>query len=117
MELKFKIGDKVKVVNKDLDAFGAIGEIVDIDKEWHVPYEVSFGEKKYNEEIFYETDLILVDEEDNVVIEEEPIEELVEDEIDILVEKLRAMNPSREISLAITHLQEAQNWLYRLKRK
>lgn len=41
----------------------------------------------------------------------------VEDVIDLLVKQLKSYEGNREYSLAITHLQEAQNWLYRLDRK
>lgn len=41
----------------------------------------------------------------------------IEDVIDVLVDRLEMLNTGafrcRENSLAITHLQEAQNWLYR----
>lgn len=44
----------------------------------------------------------------------------IEDVIDVLVERLQSLNVPpfncRENSLAITHLQEAQNWLYRRTR-
>lgn len=132
--MKFKEGDIVKVINKDLDSYGAIGKIVSIDTEWHVPYEVDFGYKKFEEEIFYESDLILADTDgsNKVVTEEKQPREFINitfqngvvsengvngatiaDVIDVLVERLEGYPSSREVSLTITHLQEAQNWLYR----
>jgi hypothetical protein len=45
----------------------------------------------------------------------------IEDVINVLVERIQALNIEpfncRENSLAITHLQEAQNWLYRRTRE
>ena len=111
--MKFKVGDVVRVINADLSSYNAIGKIVDIDEDWHLPYEVEF-ELEYNEELFYESDLVLVNEEVSMIEDEK--EPKVEDIIDELVDMLKAEKPSREISLAITHLQEAQNWLYRLER-
>lgn len=135
--MKFKVGNIVKVVNKDLDSYGQIGRIASVDTEWHVPYEVNFGHKKFEEEIFYESDLTLIDEgEDTEVVAEATPRDFIditfqngavsengvngaqiEDVIDVLVERLEGFQKGdlacRENALAITHLQEAQNWLYR----
>lgn len=131
--MEFKVGDTVKVINPNLDSYGAIGKIVDIDTEWHVPYEVSFGDKKIEEELFYKSDLTLVDDKEIKRLEEAEPRDFIDitfqngtvsdngvngatvaDVIDVLVERLEGYYPSsREISLTITHLQEAQNWLYR----
>jgi len=32
--VKFNVGDLVKVVNKDLEAYGHIGTVVSVDEEW-----------------------------------------------------------------------------------
>lgn len=149
--LRYKVGDKVQVVNRGLEAFNAIGVISEIDTEWHIPYVIDFGDEIYEdeeifEELFYESDLILVDETfneiDNAADKEEAatpsdfIESFIkikfqegvigekgingaqiEDVIDVLVERLAEFQNGdfscRENALAITHLQEAQNWLYR----
>lgn len=73
MKKKFKIGDKVKIVNPNVDSYGAIGVIVDIDKDWEFPYEVEFEDEKYEDVLFIDDELELVekfekkeeDDEDN----------------------------------------------------
>lgn len=135
---KYKVGDIVKIVNKDLDSHGVVGRIVDIDEEWSYPYEIDFGEgANFNEELFVSSDFIKVDmdNERSKSSKEEPVDFIdikfqegtvedngvngaqIEDVIDVLVDRLIGFQkgnfPCRENALAITHLQEAQNWLYR----
>lgn len=136
--MRYKVGDKVIVVNKELKAYCAVGVIEEIDEEWVYPYGVDFGDASFDEDLFAEIDLRYADEDENV---EEPKEDRkprefidiafqngtvedrgvngaqIEDVIDVLVERLIGFQkggfPCRENALAITHLQEAQNWLYR----
>lgn len=61
MKKNFKIGDKVKVVNPNADSYRAIGVIVDIDKDWDFPYEVEFKDKKYEDVLFIDDELELVE--------------------------------------------------------
>jgi hypothetical protein len=140
---KFQVGDKVIVTRTEEDykaCLGAIGEIVDVDPNWEFPYEVVLEDKElrgYQElgqmqELFEEAELSLIpdvqinfEDPKYVVIkfQEGTVEEVgvngvqIEDIIDILVERLQGFQnggfPCRENALAITHLQEAQNWLYR----
>src|SRR5690606_26449433 len=140
MKLRYKIGDTVKVNNINLHAYGAIGKIKDIDRDWNPPYEVDFGRDKYNEELFYESDLILANEEDveepsttnprdfidiafqNVTVKDYVVNgEQMEDVIDVLIERLigfqRGDFPCRENALAITKLEEARMWLNERTRK
>lgn len=56
----FDIGDKVKVINRDTDCYGEIGTIIDIDKDWAYPYEVSFDGKKFEKELFDDWELVKV---------------------------------------------------------
>lgn len=138
--MRFKVGDLVRVINESLSAYNAIGKIIDIDEEWHLPYEVEFiGE--YKEELFYESDLALEEDADindlsieglspmnyiDIKFQEGTFERngvngaRAEDVIDVLIDKLESFHSSdRQIDMAITHLMEAQNWLYRrnMKRK
>lgn len=134
--MKFKLGDTVRVINKDLDSYNAIGKVVDIDTEWHLPYELKF-DKQYHEDLFYESDLALVEVDESESIEEnvdaKPRDFIdikfqegtvkdngvngaqIEDVIDVLVERLEGFQkgqfPCRENALAITKLEEARMWL------
>lgn len=64
--MKFKIGDVVRVINKDLQAYNAVGTVIDIDPDWSYPYEINFGGQVFTEELFAETDLALVKKAEEV---------------------------------------------------
>ena len=133
----------IKVEPEYGKCLGHIGKVVDVDPEWEFPYEVELedvllrGEQEVGQmqELFAEDEIELesVVEAKTVVAntsyyvnikwQEGTIEEngvngtQIEDVIDILVARLQGFQqggfPCRENALAITHLQEAQNWLYR----
>lgn len=130
--MRFKIGDKVRVINKSLESYNSIGTIVDIDKDWSHPYELDFDGQKFEEELFMETDLSLVEEAEviepkaprdfiNIKFQEGTVSEngvngaQIEDVIELLIERLQELqkgkSPCRESVLAITKLQEARMWL------
>lgn len=135
---KYEVGDVVKIVNKDLDSYGAMGRIVDIDEGWTFPYEIHFGEGvKFSEELFVQSDFIKADTNEgrsksskkepidfiDIKFQEGTVEEngvngaQIEDVIDVLVDRLNSFQrgklPCRENAFAVKHLEEAQNWLYR----
>lgn len=137
---KFKVGDKVRVVNITddyyTDALGAVGTIVDVDEEWLNPYEVYFGEGlKFRQELFAECELVLDSEPTglpqteyiNIKFQEGAIVDngvngcQIEDVIDTLVERLNGFQKGnfacRENALAITKLEEARMWLTERTRK
>ena len=60
--MKFKVGDKVKVIQKNNSQYGKIGIIKDVLSEICI-YEVNF---KYHDIHYYESDLILVASSQNV---------------------------------------------------
>lgn len=130
--MRFKIGDKVRVINKSLESYNSIGTIVDIDKDWSHPYELDFDGQKFEEELFMETDLSLVEEAKaiepkaprdfiNIKFQEGTVSEngvngaQIEDVIELLIERLqefqKGKSPCHENVLAITKLQEARMWL------
>lgn len=130
--MRFKIGDKVRVINKSLESYNYIGTIVDIDRDWSHPYELDFDGQKFEEELFMETDLSLVEEAKaiepkaprdfiNIKFQEGTVSEngvngaQIEDVIELLIERLQVLQkgkpPCRENVLAITKLQEARMWL------
>lgn len=128
--VKFNVGDLVKVINKDLEAYGHIGKVVSVDEEWVCPYEVKFDDSVYTEafeELFYETDLALVERAKKVEPKEPrdfiniKFKETVNDEgatiqdvIDLLIEEIlkkRKGKPYIEYSMTVTKLREAKMWL------
>lgn len=133
--MRFKIGDKVRVINKNLESYNSIGTIVDIDEDWSHPYELDFDGfegQEFEEELFMETDLSLV-EEAKVIEPKEPRDFInikfqegtvlengvngaqIEDVVEVLIERLQGFQKGkftcRENALAITKLQEARMWL------
>jgi hypothetical protein len=137
--MKFNIDDRVMVVKNGDPLLGQVGKIIDIDPDWVYPYEIQFDDESLNgldcETLFAEEDIELEavvqagvhDANTHYYVDikwqEGTVEEngingtQIEDVIDILVERLQGFQngafPCRENALAITHLQEAQNWLYR----
>jgi len=135
MAMRFKIGDKVRVINKSLESYNSIGTIVDIDEDWSHPYELDFDGfegQKFEEELFMETDLSLVEEakviepkkprdfinikfQEGTVLENGVNGAQIEDVIEVLIERLQGFQKGkfscRENALAITKLQEARMWL------
>lgn len=129
--MKFKVGDVVKVINKDLEAYGHIGTIVSVDEEWVCPYEIKFDDNvdtEVFEELFYETDLALVKEAEetpkkepedfiNIKFKETVNDEgaTIQDVIDLLIEetnKKRGKKPyCTEYMMSIKRLREARMWL------
>lgn len=133
--MRFKIGDKVRVINKSLESYNSIGTIVDIDEDWSHPYELDFDGfegQKFEEELFMETDLSLVEEakviepkkprdfinikfQEGTVLENGVNGAQIEDVIEVLIERLQGFQKGkfscRENALAITKLQEARMWL------
>lgn len=133
--MRFKIGDKVRVINKSLESYNSIGTIVDIDEDWSYPYELDFNGfegQKFKEELFMEADLSLVEEAEvielkeprdfiNIKFQEGTVLEngvngaQIEDVIEVLIERLQGFQKGkfhcRENDLAITKLQEAKMWL------
>lgn len=128
--VKFNVGDLVKVINKDLEAYGHIGTVVSVDEEWVCPYEIKFDDSVNTEtfeELFYETDLALVERAEKVEPKEPrdfiniKFKETVNDEgatiqdvIDLLIEetlKKRKGKPYIEYSMTVTKLREAKMWL------
>jgi len=125
--MRYKLGERVRV-----PALKEVGKIVDIDPDWMRPYEIEFDRgNKYDVELFTEAEIEpffgIVEEKEpsfiKIKFQEGAIQEhgengcQIEDVIDVLVERLQGFQnggfPCRENALAITHLQEAQNWLYR----
>lgn len=130
--MRFKIGDKVRVINKSLESYNSIGTIVDIDEDWSHPYELDFDGfegQKFEEELFMETDLSLVEEakviepkkprdfinikfQEGTVLENGVNGAQIEDVIEVLIERLQGFQKGkfscRENALAITKLQEAR---------
>jgi hypothetical protein len=138
--MKYNLGDEVVIVNQPdgvrENMVGLTGKIIDVDPEWHYPYEIAFADGIEREACLFadeDLELLSVVEEEvkkangqyfiNINWQEGTVEEngvngvQIEDVIDILVERLTEFQkgafPCRENALAITHLQEAQNWLYR----
>lgn len=132
MAMRFKIGDKVRVINKSLESYNSIGTIVDIDEDWSHPYELDFNGQEFEEELFMATDLSLVEEakviepkkprdfinikfQKGTVLENGVNGAQIEDVIEVLIERLQGFQKGkfscRENALAITKLQEARMWL------
>lgn len=130
--MKFKIGDKVRVINKSLESYNSIGIVVDIDEDWSHPYELDFYGQEFEEELFMATDLSLVEEakviepkkprdfinikfQKGAVLENGVNGAQIEDVIEVLIERLQEFQKGkfscRENALAITKLQEARMWL------
>jgi len=68
--MRFKLYDKVKVVNigdEDYrDCLGAVVVIVDIDPFWSLPYEIAFENgEKYSKDLFAENEIVLYSEPKN----------------------------------------------------
>lgn len=80
-ELKFKKGDRVRIVGSHLDSKGATGRIIDVDPDWDYPYEVMYDDKELNEarekglveELFCDDDLELYVEEKPKSVKELPV--------------------------------------------
>lgn len=145
--MKFSIGDKVKLIKQPEGAFenmvGLVGAIIDIDDEWHFPYEVEWEDGEHHDGIclFAGEDLELVKETVlmmpeitlskptyiNIKWQEGTVDEsdingaTIEDIIDLLVERLEGFQSGkftcRENALAITKLEEARMWLNERTRK
>lgn len=128
--VKFNVGDLVKVINKDLEAYGHIGTVISVDEEWVCPYEVKFDDSvdtEVFEELFYETDLVLVKKAEetpkkepkdfiNIKFKETVNDEgaTIQDVIDLLIKetlKKRKGKPYIEYSMTVTKLREAKMWL------
>ena len=101
-----KVGQIVKIVNRDLDSYDEIAKIVDVDSEWSYPYELEFvNGKKYSTELYGKDDIQLLLE-----TSEAKIKKSIEDSIADLIERIKNQGHTRENSLAITKLQEAKMW-------
>ena len=102
-----KVGQMVKVVNEELDSYGCIGVITDVDTEWMFPYELKFeGGLKFSQELFGKDDIQLLLPKMTNVKKEKSINE----DIDNLIERIKGETHNRENALAITKLQEARMW-------
>ena len=141
--MKYEVGDIVRVINKELLTHNSIGKIVAIDSKWDYPYEVEFNKLvEYGEELFSESDIAKLDEEDlevykdeeknpkdfiDIVFQEGTVDDngvngaQIEDVIDVLIDRLMGFQkgkfPCRENALAITKLEEARMWLNERTRK
>lgn len=132
--MKFKIGDVVRVINKDLQAYNAVGTVIDIDPDWSYPYEIDFGGQVFTEELFAETDLALVKKaeevppknaKDFINIEFQKGDASVvgvngatiQDVVDLLIEKMveerKNIKSDRyfEYKMVIAKLKEVKMWL------
>lgn len=132
--MKFKIGDVVRVINKDLQAYNAVGTVVDIDPDWSYPYEIDFGGQVFTEELFAETDLALVKKaeevppknaKDFINIEFQKGDASVvgvngatiQDVVDLLIEKMveerKNIKSDRyfEYKMVVAKLKEVKMWL------
>lgn len=138
--MELQIGDLVRVVNKECEAYGLIGKIVDIDLNWICPYELEFANgQKFEQELYSEKDVYLKIETlspalsnlqdefinikwQNYSFGEEGSRNGAEfiDVVRMLISEMRfigSMNianfPHREFALSITKLEEAEMWLER----
>lgn len=132
--MKFKIGDVVRVINKDLQAYNAVGTVIDIDPDWSYPYEIDFGGQVFTEELFAETDLALVKKaeevppknaKDFINIEFQKGDASVvgvngatiQDVVDLLIEKMveerKNIKSDRyfEYKMVVAKLKEVKMWL------
>lgn len=132
--MKFKIGDVVRVINKDLQAYNAVGTVVDIDPDWSYPYEIDFGGQVFTEELFAETDLALVKKaeevppknaKDFINIEFQKGDAsmvgvngaTIQDVVDLLIEKMaeerKNIKSDRyfEYKMVVAKLKEVKMWL------
>lgn len=132
--MKFKIGDVVRVINKDLQAYNAVGTVIDIDPDWSYPYEINFGGQVFTEELFAETDLALVKKaeevppknaKDFINIEFQKGDASVvgvngatiQDVVDLLIEKMveerKNIKSDRyfEYKMVVAKLKEVKMWL------
>ena len=80
-KLKFKVGDKVKVVDDDYISiythqvkFGDVGVIIDIDDNGADPYQVNFNETDDKNRWWFTDKCIELVDDDNDVIENNPTE-------------------------------------------
>lgn len=106
-----EVGQTVRVTNPDLEAYGAIGVIVDVDEKWMNPYEIKFyNDAKFSQELYSDDDVTLVINTNSKKQTDNPIESMI-NHIDNLVEHAKKQPSTREVSIAITKLQEAKMWL------
>lgn len=107
-----KLGQVVKVVNPELESYGQIAKIVDVDVEWHCPYELEFiNGEKYTQELYGKDDIRLLLETSDTKSKKS-----IEESINELIERIKNQSHNRENSLAITKLQEAKMWYVEGKR-
>ncbi len=142
--MKYNIEDKVKVINKDSDAYGKVGVIKSIHDHMY-PYAIIFNDENVMDQLFNDADLIpaVKDEIENKTDEDSKNKEpkdfinitfqngtvrnngvngaQMEDVIDLLINRLlgfqRGPLSCRENALAITKLEEARMWLNERTRK
>ena len=100
----YEVGQRVKVVNTNYDSCGRVGIIVDVDPQWSYPYELDFGEEKFEQELYADDDIQLVI--DTNVKSVKPVEELIVE----LILRMADEPHTRENALTITKLQEARMW-------
>ena len=100
----YEVGQRVRVVNPDYESYGRVGVIVDIDLEWSYPYELDFGEEKFEQELYEDSDIQLVI--DTTIKTTKPVDELIAE----LIVRMASEPHNRENALAITKLQEARMW-------
>jgi len=110
--VKFKVGDKVKIVKlynplEGQEQFlGKVATIVDIDEDWiRYPYELDIdSENLYND---YELEPVIEEVEE---VTEESIVEAIK-ELSKRVKKFTETNVgTRETSMVLTKLDEARLW-------
>ena len=100
----YEVGQRVRVVNRDYDSYGRIGVIVDIDLGWSYPYELDFGEDKFEQELYGVSDIQLLI--DTSLKTTKPVDELIAE----LIVRMASEPINRENALTITKLQEARMW-------
>lgn len=100
----YEVGQRVKVVNTNYDSYGRVGIIVDVDPEWAYPYELDFGEEKFEQELYGDKDIQLVI--DTSARNKKPVDELIAE----LIVRMASESHTRENALTITKLQEARMW-------
>src|SRR5690606_85572 len=77
LDYRFNIDSKVVVTRQpdgvyDEDMIGLTGKIVDIDPDWHFPYEVSFDDGKDREACLFDKDSIELVKEEYVKVKDVP---------------------------------------------
>lgn len=120
----------VIVSNKELDSYGAIGKIIDINESYLYPYEIKFA-REYSENLFCYSDISIYEFEENKFEEKDDYIDIkfqdgtvnengvngcqIEDVITVLVERLKGFqngnHPCMENEIAIIKLEEAKIWL------